>query len=534
VANQPWLHDIESESPGRPADRYNSFTTRCHARVYRHDADALSLSSPVDHGQPTGPSITAATYAKNLSAPSGTWSLTVKSPTSLLDQLFPGDWLVLWWERNGVKFHGTLGNIDTVQEDRHVVGGATVHVYTVSGRDVGKLIELTSVWFNEWASAETNIGGRIFAKRYNYVPGGTPDAVCANMLDAFLGSGGILGGAWTLPPGLNFLGAAFIEALRMRVMSSRQSTPETRLITSLAGYSSDAFNGSGFTAHLRGSMFNETNLFQPEMGTTLYSMLQEWSNPLLNELFFDVDVEESEPDAPAPLVVLRERPFANVFQASEGDGNLDSPWFRLPTCSLRRRYVNDDGLSRSDVERINLFMLYAANTGFSTFDQYALYPPAIDEEDIRRYGIRKFEQQTRFTGEVGLGQPAWAKEMNTWQTLMVHWYGLNHLWLTGNVAIPFLYPEARVGYRLVLQGDGVNDVTQAYIESVAINYNYPRGATTSLGVTRGFRGTDAQLLQAIATRASSFARTGTKGETGGLDMGLTMLPIGGAGRSVGP
>jgi hypothetical protein len=90
--------------------------------------------------------------------------------------------------------------------------------------------------------------------------------------------------------------------------------------------------------------------------------------------------------------------------------------------------------------------------------------------------------------------------------LITSWYGLNHEWLNGSVNLSFLLGEARAGHRLLIQGDAPEDQTQAYIEGVSHSWKFPTGATTSLSVTRGFIGTDVQLIEAVASKEAKFDR----------------------------
>jgi len=529
MPNQPWLRDLDADAS--VVDKFLSFTTRVKATIYRHTKDPIQLTANVEGtALKSEGCVVAATMGKSLGSASAQWSLTVKSALNLEDEVTNGDWVIFWWERNGVRIHGTLGSIDSIRRTTTVVEGATVKTWSLAGRDFGKLFETTAIWFNEWASIQSNVGGRIFGKRMNYVPGGTPDAVCANLIDAFLGSSSILGGTWKLPKGLSYLGTKFTDALSIQISSSLSVTPQRKLLSDLI-LTGTAFISGGvgkkFSPPLRGAMFNELNLFQPADDTKLFDMLTEWSNPLLNELYFDVDVENSEPDLPTPSMILRERPFVTILSSAKASG-LESPFFQLPTCRLRRRHFVADDLGSTDLERVNLFMLYADGMGLSQYDHYALYPPSIANEDIRRYGLRKMEKMTRFVGQTG-SEIEWAEEMNAWHSLLVHWYGLNHVWLSGSMSTPFVYPEARPGYRLHVQGDAEEDILQGYIENVSHSWSFPKQGTTSLGITRGFRGDDDKLVQAVATRASMYRRTLTKGVLAGLDIGEAVRPLDGAG-----
>lgn len=499
VTSQPWKDTRRADSVV-PAPRYLSHTTRVFARVYRHRGAPIDLIGHVEHGHAHGaPTVLEAHINKTISAPSGTWSLTLHSPHkfAMTEEITNGDWISIWWQRGDKIMHGMLGNIDGIRRSRRVVNGATTVTWTLNGRDAGKVFEVAEVWFNEYVDFGSNVGGKIFGKRMGFIPGGSPDRVIENLLDAFLGGTGNVGGAWRWPRGLaERFGEFFSQALKMRIAGTTESRPTTITVGD-----SLVLGGSGL---LRGEIIDELSLFQPQPGTKLHDMVTRYSNPILNELFYDSYIEddaESPPDRPKPMVYLRERPFVNTIDGA------NSPWFRLPTVRVRRSEITNEDLGSNDAERINLIMLYARSTTMTTYDQYAAYPPIIDEADVREYGLRRWERQIDFAGVGSKGDgTSWGDEINTWIKLVTSWYGLNHAWLNGSVNLPFILGEARVGHRLVIQGDAPEDQTQAYIEGVTQSFRYPSGGSTSLAVSRGFLGTDSELVDEVAYNALRFAR----------------------------
>lgn len=479
-----------------PAARFQSYTTRCFARIFRFGGAPVDVTGLVEHGHVEGVgAIIAGATNKQVGAISGTWNLTIH-PSKDFDffrEVQAGDWVVIWWQRNDRRFHGMLGNIDGLRATSDVVNGATVETVTMSGRDAGKILEMAEVWFNEYVDLGSNVGGKIFGKRMNFIPGGSPDRVVENLLDAFLGAEGNVGGAYRWPAGLRErLGSFFVQGLKMRVLG-RTGKNETF----------DVGDGAILTGKplLRGDLVNQIALFEPPVGTKLAGMLQQWSNPLLNEMFIDSYVDddsESPVDAPKPMLHLRERPFVNILAAQK------SPWWRLATTRVFRREIKNLDLGTSDQERVNMIMLYARSMIMTAEDQYAAYPPVFDAEDAKNYGLRRWERSIDFAG-VGSGDViSWGREIEEWIQLAASWYGLNHQWLNGTATFGWLLAEARVGQRLVIEGDNDADRTQAYIESVAHAFRYPNAPSTTLGLTRGFKGTDTALVAAVVDKAKRF------------------------------
>jgi hypothetical protein len=455
-----------------------------------------------------------------MSSPSGTFTLTLRVPKrfNIRKEIRNGDWISIWWQRGGDKFAGMLGNIDGVRRSRSVNEGATTETWVVTGRDIGKVFEKAEVWFNEYVQFGSNVSGRIFGNRIGYVPGGAPDRVVENIIDAFIGGSGNVGGAWRWPMGLrDKLGAFMADGLLMAVEGTMSDLTggvrsskfkvgkNKRLEVSAAAFDAlAAANNFASTEPplLRGELIDENSLFQPQPGTKLHDMLTRWSNPLLNELFYDIVSDGfAVPEEPQPLVVCRERPFVNAI------GGMGSPWFNLPTVRVSRQECGPDDLGSNDEERVNLIMLYARSSTMTQMDQYAVYPPAIDQDDAAAYGLRRWEREIDFAGIGSTGDGrSWNDEIRLWEQLIQSWYGLNHEWLNGTCNFNFVLPEARIGKRLVIQGLADEDTTQAYIEGVALSWRYPSAGQTALSLTRGFVGTDAELVQAVSEKQAQFVR----------------------------
>lgn len=486
---RPWEVDRQA---GSPLERFRSYTTRAYAVVYRFGGDPLHILGNVQGVSLRGPgSVVSVSYTKSKGGPSGSFSITVRpgKDFDFENEIHVGDWISFWWERNGQKFHGSLGNIDDVQRTRRVIEGATVETWTIKARDIGKVFETAEIWFNEYIDTEVNVGGKVFGERLNFTPAGSPDRVIESLIDGFLGAAPGNLTPWSWPGGLDRRGPGFIDSVMMEV----QSTAARR---------ARFFVGDDPTrkASLRGYLLDSLSLFEPSPGTRLLDMLNEWLNPTLNEMFFDVvhdDDKASPVETPMPLVVCRELPFINKFDGSS------SPWFNLPTVYLKPYEVDDLDVARSDLERVNAIMVYSAGIGSVNMEQFAIYKPALDEESIRRHGMRKLERQTRFAGVGSVGDDpgrTWAAEIGDWMTLLIGWYSLNHEWYSGSVTTKFLLGEARIGQRLVIEGDPF----QAYIEGVSHSWSYPNMGRTTLSITRGFRGDGAAVTTKITDQLSKW------------------------------
>lgn len=481
-----------------PGER--SFNTRCFATVHRYDLGPIPMVGGQTLGRRQGGplALVSCNLNKSIGQATGGFTLGVKEGSlDLKEEILAGDWVVIHMTRNGQKLPGMLGRITDVQRTRVSRDGLTVEDWTIQGRDFAHIFELTKVWFDDFTNYQTNAGGQILGQRMNFNPGGHPDQIVTNIIMAWLGAGdsprGLLGGTWVWPQSLKGLGEFFADGLHLSV----NGAPPVPI-----GVLDEE-------PHLRGESFGEAALFSPKESTVLQDLLAEWSNPVLNELFYDIFADGtngSSPEDPIPCVYHRERPFIN---ASEG---TDSPWFKLPKWVIPEDApVSSNIAQSSDMERLNLFMLYAVGTGMINMDQYVVYPPSYDRESMARFGLRKWEQSTRYN-TVANGQGNWPSELSQWHRLLTSWYAPNHYWLSGSLELPYAMPEARIGQRLQV-GEG-EDKETFYIENVSVGWRFTKRASTTFGLTRGYRGDDGDIVDFVTELADRYVRRTVAGVPG--------------------
>jgi hypothetical protein len=500
--------------------------TRVRAEVHRHDGDPIVLANKgsTGHGHGSAAAVVGATETMKLGMDPATFTVDLKEGAlNIQEEIQAGDWVVLTWEVNGEAHFGQLGQILVVAETRTVEGetGAPDATFTLHCENFGRVFNRTTIWFDDYTNYKNNAGGQILGQRMGWVPGGSPDTIVGRLALAWLAvedaeTRATIGTSWRWPASLAYLGDHFIDGLLYRVGEnqpfslaeygiSTANPPNAHAIEDLVRQRLTRRIGLGH--NLRGESFDEIQLWQPNPGTVLRALMSEWCNPILNELYFDLETEKtgvlgSLPDTPFPTLRIRERPFV---VAGEGrNRGMKSPWFRLPTTYLTRGDIVGGTTSSNDAERLNLFLLYATQTGMTNYDHYVAYPPSYDEESIDRHGLRKWEQSTRFSA-VANGQASWLEEINDWHHLVKSWYSRNHRWLSGTLEVPRIL-KTRIGQRLVVGHEGDPKREQYYVESVTRSWRYPSSARTSLGVTRGFKGSDIDLVIAVEEAASKYQR----------------------------
>lgn len=473
-----------------------SETTGAEVKIYSQGGDPVlfvpgDVVTTFDGKKITddSPSLVSVSTQKALGAPSGSFKITAKSKFDLRDRIIDDDWIDIVFYRHGRKWHVMRGLIDEVRKQGAASGtGATSEVYAITGRDFGKVWETTPVWFS--IALEENLSGHITERVFTTGKGafwgsevhqnalvlGSPAAAVRGYMFGFLEEFENMGRAnWNPPPSVpNIENGNFVQSL--------------------------FYNVAGF------SNYPEREAIDPSFmsaGGTLWSLAQGWSDPVYTELFVDLFVGGSQAfqgvgapiDETTMTVVYRDKPFPITFDAWAGSKGLDSPWFSLPLFIIPRETINNSDIGRGGHERYNFFMM---STPLAQ-DTFALAAPELqrplwDRDDILRHGLRRFDVQSKYgspNGDI-------VDICKLQRAVTRDWYAINPYLLSGTLSLGMGMPDIRIGSRARIPGARSADEDETYyVESVGHNWTLRPGLKTSLGVTRGWRGTDSSLLEAI-------------------------------------
>lgn len=419
--------------------------------------------------------VTSLNWSKRIGEAAGNWTATVKlgrnaSIDPIAGDVLDGDWVDLQVLRNGYVFPLCRGVVDTVSEAGSSAGGARVATISLVGRDHGALFMTPLAWNNIFVQSLKELATGIGAVKIKGGPGGTPSEMFERLINAtFAAKTTKTQAAWSLPPSLK------------SENGSKRFGDELQIIND---------------TDTRGRLDNEMQLWT-KAGQNLHETLSQWCNPLLNEYWFDTPNNETALDLNSwrrMQATIRERPFVNTT-----DGHA-SPWFGLRELRVPSWLIDTDTLARSGRERFTIFQITADFSYGNTQEQAAIGAPLWSPDDVELYGVRPYMENTRFIEHLN-----WAEKKDTWQRLVVDWFAPNPYWLSGTMEFPIMLPEARVGSRLRVETGG-RDLT-AYIEGVEHSFEFSEKAPrsrTKLMLTRGFMGTDDQLLKMVQTVSSRF------------------------------
>jgi hypothetical protein len=516
--------------------RYISPHTRVGMVFYPHADDPVFPTRSTDPRpvlwdirQPQDAALQRFTWSKRLGAASGSWTASIKDnypyQLDVADgDLMPGDWCDVTVLRNGVAIPVCRGIVDLVHLERRGSGGTRVREWTLSGRDHGAAMEAPLSFANIWIHTLEELTAGVMMGRVRGKIGGSPGEMFKTLLSAAFAAG-TTAAIWSLPEGLAHVPAyqAIMKVSPMTLDAFLKAFDHSAGPTNLIDLLKVKVGST------RGGYYNEPVLWH-QAGQSVHAALQDWCNPLLNEIVYDLEMDQSYDDTGSSranlMAGIRERPFPLTDaslgqQLSAADGDLidpwtgmigtgmDSPWFSLPLWSVPAWCCPTISVGRSGMERFNLFELLAdVGFGGEKAEQFPQWPPAWYRDSIKRHGLRGMIESTKYVGSADKAIAEWIGERKMWQKLLVQWYCLNPWFFSGSLQAHLMLPEIRVGHRLKLDtGNAATDETY-YVEGVDLEYTRTgTGAPTcasSFTVTRGWRGDDRSLLKAISDVSSQY------------------------------
>lgn len=466
-------------------------------------------------------------------------------PRDLRDAIVEDDWCDIIFYRHGSPYHAYRGQVDTVLRNRRIVSGATDISFTVTGRGFGKPFEVTPIWFDRFSEGDY-VGfaaSRVWNENNDFF-NGPPNATVKSLLYGFLRQ----------------LGQTQRGVIQLPQLPGEPSQTFGDIRLSGGEIVSTQFIDTAFTntPARRSAIFPPA--FNPD-ASFLWPLAQAWADMPMCELYcelgpqqrFDV-IEPSAagdfgfeqdtalsgrnasniyfpPETPVALgdarmyVYFRDRPFPTVSRA-DPDGRLrddlngaNSPYFTtIPTYNIQPEAVFAEESARSGLERKNAFFvtpkLFQEMLGPSAVD---IARPVIDLEDIEVHGLRRLDVGTRYSS---FEDGTITGLIEQYRSVMRDFHSLNDTFLSGSVTIRPGRPDIKLGGRLRVfeeihsshdtnanrDPSGAGEFTTYYIESVTHSWRRPEGLTTQCQVSRGWRGSDESLVNALTTVTDSYTQ----------------------------
>lgn len=482
-----------------------SETSWIQATIYRHGDDpvilapAESLSLDGRRAQDENPSLTAVTTNKAMGNSAGSFVLQLKPSRSteiLFEQLLDDDWVDIVMYRHDQPWHVMRGLIDDVRRSKVVAGtGATAETYQITGRDFGKIWELSPIWFSPYGNdiVTAAVANRVWQGRPDILgnPGTVIDALFKNFLEEIASHNGP---NWEPPPGMpNVEAGSFINSVTFQTGEHTFQNKPARKI------------------------FTGGNHLNPQ--GTLWSLAQQYSDPMFTELYVDLlptgnpfawEISAGEALTPKDVemtVVLRDRPFPVVDTELTDTLGYVHNWDALPILQIPRQQIITNNVGRSGAERFNAYFV-------STFmhrevmktDAVHILAPMIHRESIKRHGFRRMDVQSQeVPDETAPDGVTMADQM---RRMIKDWYCLNPYFLSGSLNLGIGRPDIKIGCRARIPGTpGLGFAgweENYYIEQVTHNWQFGVGTRTNLGVVRGWLDNDANHMAVLKEIAGEY------------------------------
>lgn len=407
---------------------------------------------------------------KNINNPSGSFQITLLPVTegennlSWYYRVTPMDYVEIRFTRDSTLTKIPIvmrGFVDSITRTAMVdQNGSPLRGYTITGRDFGKIFELTRIYYLKEVMADVVLLGlpdyEKLKEKYEAKIEGSPVNVIGTILGIAQNQLGLISDEQSYIPSIEYIGSSTIN-----------------------GY------------------INQFSLTMED--GSAWDLMRYFDNTPWNELFI-LDLDD------APALVFRETPWKDFDNSNEYIQSVDETvetYTLEPSIEIESSSIQSFNLSRSDNELKNYFFTYPSQIMLNTktsFKAYALgevkaetdlhsNPYLIDREDgnagLNRFGFRRFENTSEYFSESfsTAETAAMAKELNL---ALVKAFKYNGLYESGTFTIKG-NATARPGRYVTFQTNRSID-PEFYVAGVTHDLSLQEGSEhfiTTLTVQRG-------------------------------------------------
>lgn len=513
-----------------------SETSRAEVTIYSHGdepglfqlGDKFTLHGPFATGG--APTLVRVETNKSLGVAAGTFSFDVKADRaglSIVGSVSDDDWVDIVFTRWGVKTHVMRGQIDDIRRATVVdASGATTDVLRISGRDFGRIFELTPIWFDIITDGALGAGATARVLESNAAFFADPATTTESLLAGFLSEVQGIGRAnWELPPSLPSLIA--------------EADGTATFAKNICFFDTD------FVNHPERSNAIDFSIF-PGENQSIWEFAMAWADLPICEVYTDllatftegapviadtgkpqpsfsvprdtvdystpqndpIEPVNLDPDLSVMSVVFRDRPFPTLTRVKD-DGVTpepisEGPWFtRLKVYEVTPQHVTFRDVGRSGAERKNAFYAAPRLVHELTGGYFDYNGPLWNPDDMKRHGFRR--DDTTFNYVSGAGGDL-LKLSQIYRQRMRDFHCMNHLFLHGSIMLGHGRPDIRIGHKLRILGATEDENETYYIETVKNAWALAGGVRTTVGVTRGWVGSDLLLIETFNEIVSAYRR----------------------------
>lgn len=480
--------------------------------------------------------ITSIQVSKTKGQPQGTFVITLKPSQEWTKIIVPGSWCAIFMadrplrqddiSSDAVKDTTTgnvlcplkmLGIIMAVRVQKHRdANGATTLTYSITGYDYGYVF-LSSIYINHTFQSDVSQGliKGPFAD-INFPTDNTTYGNPAVNVQRILQGWSILSQSGV--PG-NLAAGIAPPSIRMIIPDDVADFFGTgnevlQLVSSVIGVDQrddkvvdvgDDGQSDDFTFKLIGEKF--FMIWQLIINNTLWGMINQYLNPILNEAYCDLHaVENSDPDsltavaegqtalALKPLLVVRQIPFNTpsydkYWEDSAANAGTTSKfevtqYVTLPSTTIPPEKVLGYDIGYSDYDRINFvevngFDKDLAKNSPGAFNDVNL--PRFEEGSINRFGLRT---KVIFGADYGAVRGNIA-ETGFWSPLLMDWWFNGNRFANGTIECIGLIEHIAIGENVILDNEKILGHIESYTHSFTVDENGNRLFRTQIDFVRG-------------------------------------------------
>ena len=238
-------------------------------------------------------------------------------------------------------------------------------------------------------------------------------------------------------------------------------------------------------------------------GKTVWSFLEEFKNPAINEMYTCLRINPQ--GRVVPTIVLRQLPFSTPLMMKSANADRLTGHLEVPRWNCHPILISNLDVGKSDSLHVNFVHVYgqaSADGGVPLTQQIVTFPPIRDEADIKRSGLRMHMQTVNCSIDDTLGEP------EKWMKILADFLIGQQYTLTGTADLLGVSAP-------ICPGDNFEfDDTVYHIEAVAHSCQISAAGykqfNTSLQLSHGIRTDTPDKKEAVVSKDNTSQVPGTE------------------------
>lgn len=441
---------------------------------------------------------------KSIDTPSGSFRITILPSKNWKTEISPGDWLAIYLSSEGEDFNSSspgtknmvmFGSVDRISrtKQREEDSDRVVVRYVISGRDFGKVLEDTDIWFNPFTRPQDQRDLVLTMAGLQFT--GSPNDFFEQVINIFLKeeSADIFG---SLPTGAGLTDVALKQNFVPTQIADIFSTlSDTRIPSYVPRKLYRPFGDiiKTRTTTLPGHK-PRTMLSPAASAGSLWGYLKRESNALVNDLYCELAIDGD--GNKIPTLTLLPHPNSPFFK--DIPGQLDGGYLilqDLPTIEIDESMIKYEDTGRDSNSRINMVYLSTRESKTSAVHNLAYIGvmkdgiglPMYQSESINRHGLKIMEQSLDYCYSQKESSASVNTNIELFRSFINQIFDLNaynHLYETGTI-VSAGTSYAQVGACLQVSGGSEKKDKIYYIEGYSHTFTFPNQWETEFQVTQG-------------------------------------------------